>query len=87
MDQGAIRDLVAVGYFRLAKMSAEQDDRDGVLEFVKRSLEQRSPEVSVATYKQDELIRAWNNDEAFDSVYQDFAAPAEPDDSPDPDER
>jgi hypothetical protein len=66
------RNLLAMGNFRMAKMAAERDDREGVLHFTRESLELRSPDCSQDHFEQDEILQAWTNDSAYRALLNDY---------------
>ncbi len=62
------RSLLAAGYFRMAKMAAERDDRQGVLNYTKLCLALQSPSVTIEFFQQDEMLQAWNGDAEYRSL-------------------
>lgn len=67
------RDLLAAGFFRMAKLAAERDDRDDVLRYTRSCLELRSPQWNPSQFQQDELLQAWNGDDEFRALLDEHA--------------
>ncbi len=68
-----LNELRASGHFRLAKMSAERDDRDGVLEHLRQCLEQSVEDYDVERLQADETLQPWNSDEEFQELYANYS--------------
>lgn len=54
-------------------MSAERDDRDGVLEHLQQCLEQGVENYGVEQLKSDETLQSWNSDEEFEELYAEYS--------------
>ena len=72
LENDEVKELVAAGHFRLAKIAAEKDDRDLVLMHVRACLETRSEAVQVKRLQEDQLFQDWNNDPEFQDLYTEF---------------
>jgi tetratricopeptide (TPR) repeat protein len=62
-------------HFRLAASCANQNDRQGVLEHVKQALGMKLADLVPKTFRDDPTFRAWNENEEFRKLYQQFEAP------------
>jgi serine/threonine protein kinase len=73
-DTESVRnEMIAQGLFRLAKMSAERDDRAAVLRFARESLSRNAQNVTIETMQHDDQLSAWNTDAEFQEIYSEFA--------------
>ncbi len=62
----------ARGHLRLAKIWAEQENRPMILKHSQAALQVNSPDVTVQTFLEDDLMKAWNNDPELQEIYKEF---------------
>jgi tetratricopeptide (TPR) repeat protein/predicted Ser/Thr protein kinase len=67
-----VKALKGQGHLRLARFFAEKDDRASALSHVKTALELRLPDITPKTLREDDILKAWNNDETFMALYKQF---------------
>jgi hypothetical protein len=63
---------VPIRSFRLARFAAEKEDRAGVLRQLRDMLALRLPELAPQNARDDDLLRAWNEDADFQKLYAEF---------------
>ncbi|MBX9627030.1 MAG: serine/threonine protein kinase [Gemmataceae bacterium] len=66
------RRLTAAGYFRLAKFWADKDDKGNVLKYARLALALNRPEATVAMFKDDPVVKAWNGEDEFVKLYAEY---------------
>jgi serine/threonine protein kinase len=71
-----IRSMKGWTHYRLASSFAAKNDKPGVLQHVRAALALRRPDLTAKTFRDDPALSAWNDDEEFKKLYQQFESPA-----------
>jgi hypothetical protein len=72
----AIRSMKGWTHYRLASSFAAKNDKPGVLQHVRAALALRRPDLTAQTFRDDQALSAWNDDEEFKKLYQESQRPA-----------
>ena len=67
-----VKALKARAHFRRARCAAEKEDRAGVLAHLRKALAQRQADLTPKQAREDEQLKAWNDDPEFQKLYAEF---------------